>query len=209
MDQISNARDYEQQLTHLFNLFNKRFWNNELPEVIITFVPTRGAHGHITPSKVWVSSTKGKKHELNISAYTISRSPEEICETILHEQCHLYNISHGTIDCTNKGRYHNKFFKKTAEEHGLTVEKDRYYGWALTKLNPEATAYIKRLNLKKFEYHRVDHIGPKHVLMRYACPKCKDKGPFCFVSSHQDIICGNCGSNYLRHIPAKSKKKTP
>ncbi len=202
MDQISNARDYEQQLTHLFNLFNKRFWDNKLPEVIITFVPTRGAHGHVTSEPVWVSD-KESKYELNISALTINRSPEDICETILHEQCHLYNLMHDINDTSNYGRYHNVRFKETAMAHGLDVSKTERYGWSDTSLNSESLAYLKRLNLKKFEFRRATAGAKKHTLLRYACPKCKDKGPFCFVSSHQQIICGRCMKNYLVYSPTK------
>ncbi|MCR5510369.1 MAG: SprT-like domain-containing protein [Lachnospiraceae bacterium] len=205
MDQVSNGRDYEQQLTHLFNLFNKRFWKNELPEVIITFVPTRGAHGHVTSVPVWVSD-KDSKYELNISALTINRSPEDICETILHEQCHLYNLMHDIKDCSNMGRYHNVRFKKTAMEHGLNVEHHDRYGWAITTLNSEAIAYIKRLNLKKFEFRRATGRAKKHTLMRYACPVCGKDGPFCYVSSHQLIICGTCESAYLEYSPTEKEQ---
>ena len=129
MNEIESTKAYALELTRVFNHLNDHFFEGELPDVIITFNGTKGAHGHMTTAPVWVADETGGKYELNISAYTINRSPLEVCETLLHEQVHLYNTLHEIKDCSNGGRYHNKNFKLTAETHGLTVRQNGYHGW--------------------------------------------------------------------------------
>lgn len=208
MDELSNGIVYEKELTRIFNDFNSHFWNNELPNVLITFHPTKSSHGHITTEKVWVPADEkdnsGKcKYELNISAYTIDRKPEEICETLLHEQCHLYNIIHGIQDCFNGSRYHNNRFKKTAESHGLLCKKmNSVYGWCDTHLNDEAKKYIKKINVKQFELKRVRLPKAKPPLIKYSCPACDN---FCYItntiSKMHSVLCGQC------NLPMTAEKK--
>ena len=206
MNTLDNARDYEKELTRIFNRFNHHFWNDELPEVIITFTGTKGAHGHMTTEPVWIAEGSDSKYELNISAFTINRDPEEICGTLLHEQCHLYCNINKIDDCSNHGRYHNGNFKKVDESHHLIVKQDGYHGWSHTELDTEAKAYVKKLNIKKLEYHR--EMAPKKGgnLTRYICPDCE--GTIVYVSSPQYVICGLCGST-LVPLPARGNKKAP
>ncbi len=188
MKTITNARDYEKELTRIYDRFNKKFWNNELPNVIITFTGTKGALGHVTPEPVWESKSSEEKYDLNISAYSLN-SPDQVSEIILHEQCHLYNIIKGIKDTSSQGRYHNRRFKETAESHGLLVYKTSDYGWCETELSSEAKAYVKKLNVKQFEYIRERTQG-KNNNIKYGCPNCKDI--FVYVSSHKNVLCGNC-----------------
>ena len=190
MSDIDNSKDIEKELTRIFNRFNHHFWNDELPDVIITFKPTKGAYGHMTTAPVWISDTGDDKYELNISAYDMNRTPQEICETLLHEQCHLYNIINDIQDCTNGGRYHNAKYKKTAESHGLICKQNGYYGWSDTTFNDEALAYFKRLNIKQFTYHYQKPKSTKGTLLRYQCPKCKNTTAW--LTKDQSILCGQC-----------------
>lgn len=197
MDDLSTGMEYEKELTRIYNRFNNHYWNNELPEVLITFSPTKSAHGHMTTEPVWVSTeekSEGNKYELNISAYTINRSPEDICATLLHEQCHLYNIINNIQDCSNQNRYHNKRFKKTAESHGLICDKySELNGWSHTILDEEAKKYIVKLNVKQFELKRAEPPKAKRTLIKYCCPSCDN---FCYltkkVSLQHSITCGEC-----------------
>ncbi|MCR5746850.1 MAG: SprT-like domain-containing protein [Lachnospiraceae bacterium] len=191
MKEISSAKEYEAELTRIYNRLNKHFWNNELPEVIITFTPKRGPHGHLTPEPVWTSGND-KKYELNINAYSIDRSPEDISATILHEQCHLYNAVNGIQDTSNNHRYHNKQFKITAEDHGLDVKKAEGTGWSVTTLDSSAKGYISRLKIRQFEYKRESANKKSGTFTRYCCPGCTKT--IVYTSSPQFVICGKCGA---------------
>lgn len=200
---IENGKDIEKELTRIFDRFNHHFWNDELPEVIITFKPTKGAHGHMTSAPVWISNTVESKYELNISAYTINRTPQKICETLLHEQCHLYCNLHGIVDCTNNGRYHNKHFKKVAEEHGLVCKKLDYHGYADTEFSEDALKYFKRLNIKQFAYRYVRTVPVKGTLLRYLCPVCQQTLAW-LTSNKHTVLCGDC-KVALEYAPTKNK----
>lgn len=205
MNDIDNSKDIEKELTRIYDRFNHHFWNDELPDVIITFKPTKGTYGHMTTIPVWGSDIYEDKYELNISAFDLDRSPQEICETLLHEQCHLYNITHDIYDCSNKGRYHNLKFKNTAESHGLICKKDSYYGWTITTFNDEALAYFKRLNIKQFSYYYKKNLPEKKLLLRYQCPKCKNTTAW--LHKHQDILCENCMCEMIYTPTSKKYKK--
>ena len=202
MNDVDNSKDIEKELTRIYDRFNHHFWNDKLPDVIITFKPTKGAYGHMTTIPVWGSDIYEDKYELNISAFDLDRSPQEICETLLHEQCHLYNIIHNICDCSNKGRYHNTKFKRTAESHGLICEKLDYYGWTITTFNDEALAYFKRLNIKQFSYYYKKNLPEKKLLLRYQCPKCQDT--IAWLHKPQHIICGNCKCT-MKYTPTSKK----
>ena len=206
MDSVSNAQDYEKELTRIFNRFNKHFWNNELPEVIITFAPTKRAHGHLTVNPVWESEHEGSKYELNISANTIGRSPEEICATLLHEQCHLYAISQKPPikDTSNNYRYHNNRFKLIAESHGLIQSYDDTIGWSHSELTEESKAYVKKLNVKQFTYQRTSSSGKGGNLIHMVCPNCGRASVYC--SSPQHVLCGSC-KYPLKVVPKRTPKK--
>lgn len=194
---IENTRDLVKELTRIYNRFNKHFWNNELPEVMITFAPKKGSYGHITSIPVWISDSTSNKYELNISAYAINRPPQEIGETILHEQCHLYCIIHQIKDYSNERRYHNKKFKRIAEDHGLLCFHTKNYGWSKTTLSEDGLKYFNKLNVKQFAYNYQKQKA-KETLYRYHCSVC-DKTT-AWLSSHQSIFCGTC-NNLLIYDP--------
>lgn len=201
---LEDAKEIEKELTRIFDRFNHHFWNDELPSVIITFKPTKGAYGHMSTTRCWVSDDLENKYELNISAFTIDRTPEEICATLLHEQVHLYCIINNISDCSNIGRYHNKRFKKIAEEHGLECKLVDNYGWAKTTLSDEGFTYFKKLNIKKSSYNYVK--PPRKVpLKRYRCPRCQITTAW--LSSKQYILCGYCKVR-LVYTPVQKDKHT-
>lgn len=134
-----------ENLESLFSKFNEKFYNNELQAPIITVSPdtTKGAYGWCTAWKAW-SNTEPQKvndiailtkedleamktddgfYEINICAEHIARAFEEVCETLLHEMVHLYNLQMNIKDTSRGGTYHNKKYKDAAEKHGLIVIK--------------------------------------------------------------------------------------
>lgn len=77
------------QLEKMYRLLNIRFFNGELPEVVISLKKTVGACGHFTCSKVWQAGDE-RRYEINISSATLSRAIEDTCSTLLHEMCHCF-----------------------------------------------------------------------------------------------------------------------
>ena len=200
-------------LENLFSMFNNRFYNGELQTPVITVSPdtTKGAYGWCTAYKAW-SKGEPKKiteltkeaveaakkgdgfYEINICAEHLSRPFEQICETLLHEMVHLYNLQIGVQDTSRAGTYHNKKYKEAAEQHGLIVDKDAKYGWTKTSLNEEAKNFIGSFENTKFELHRksfpkIPGAKAKQSTRKYVCPMC---GMIIRATKEVNVICGDC-----------------
>ena len=140
-------------LEDLFSKFNRHFFSGTLKKPVITVSPdhTRGAYGWCTSWKAWQDGSKeGGYYEINMCAEYLNRPFEETCGTLLHEMVHLQNLQDEIQDTSRSGLYHNRKFKETAEAHGLEVEKGSKYGWHITKLTPEAQAFVQSLGKNGF-----------------------------------------------------------
>ena len=143
------------QLEKAYALLNEEFFNNELPNTIITVASTPRAYGHITVSKVW-STQSEEKHEINISSDYLDRPLEDTLATLTHEMCHLYAMVHEIKDTSNNNVYHNKRFKHIAEEHGLEVRKSDKYGYSHTSPSEQLLDFLIRLS------HQLEHLSCRH-----------------------------------------------
>ena len=108
------------------------------PAITVSPDGWRGAYGWCSINEIW-----SKYRENNLFAEYLDRPMTELAATLLHEMAHLYDLQHDIQDVSNNGYYHNMKFKATAEAHGLIIEKHQKYGWMVTKLAPEAVAWIK------------------------------------------------------------------
>lgn len=212
MKELETSIDYTKELKRLFTDFNNHYWDGKLPDVFFTISPTRGAHGHFTAYEAWQNDENGDgKYEINISAITISRPPEEVSATLLHEMCHLSNFIQNIPDCSNHGRYHNRRFKEEAESHGLICSKDDTYGWSHTTLNDEAKKYCSKINIKPFQYRRVDPNSKRRSKIKYVCPNAETsedcKRNSVWANHAVKLICAYCGAELVPDLES-SKPRT-
>ena len=146
------------KLVEAFEFFNAEL-DTQLDNPVFTLIPNRGRQSYY--GWYWQGRWKdGKKTlpEINITADTLKRSVEEICETLIHEMVHYANNVADVVDCNNN-QYHNKHFKKKAEEFGLKVEKVKNKGYARTSLDEKAANLVKKY---KNKYCKGDK-NPFHV----------------------------------------------
>jgi len=139
--------DVTQKLVEAFEFFNQELEAN-LDTPVFTLIPNRGRQSYY--GWFWQGRWKdGKKTlpEINITADTLKRSVEDICETLIHEMAHYKNNVHDIVDC-NANQYHNKHFKKQAEAFGLKVEKMKNKGYARTALDEKANNLVKKYKNK-------------------------------------------------------------
>jgi hypothetical protein len=135
------------RLVEAFEFFNNELGTN-LDAPVFTLIPNRGRQSYY--GWYWQGRWKdGKKTlpEINITADTLKRDVEDVCETLIHEMAHYKNNVEGIEDC-NANQYHNKHFKKRAEEFGLTVEKLKNKGYARTELGEKAKNLVKKYKNK-------------------------------------------------------------
>ena len=189
-------------LEDLFHQFNDHFFDSELECPVITISPdtTSGAYGWCTTQKIWKSGEE-TYYEINICAEHLNRSFNEVCATLIHEMVHLHNIGNGVKDTSANGRYHNTTFKKTAEQHGLNIEKSERNGWSTTKLQDETAAWIaEHVECEGFDLARAQTTkkaaGKKSKYHYYMCPCCGVK----FYSVHQiSATCDICAEPFVQY----------
>ena len=146
------------KLVEAFEFFNAEL-DTQLDNPVFTLIPNRGRQSYY--GWYWQGRWKdGKKTlpEINITADTLKRSVEEICETIIHEMVHYANNVANVVDC-NGNQYHNKHFKHKAEMFGLKVDKVKNKGYARTALDEKAANMVKKYKAKYCK----DDKNPFHV----------------------------------------------
>ena len=200
-------------LNHIFDLLNHRFFENQLSKPIITIQSTPRAYGHYTLYDAWsVDGEKGFR-EINIGAGTLSRPIEEVVATLLHEMVHYYNDLQGIKDCSRGNTYHNKNFRKCAEERGLVIDHHPTYGWSVTSPSDELLEFCLFNDLRDIRLNRIDglttriggsgtHNGTftvgttprKSSSRKYACPCC---GMSVRATKAVNVACLDCDEQLL------------
>lgn len=136
-----------------------------------------------------------EEHELNLTAQQLNRPFPEIAATMIHEQCHQYACLNNIKDTSRGGVYHNKQYKKIAEEHGLKVACVKTIGWSDTYLTEATSALISEF----VKDNPVDIIYRLPVLKgqsvkssstrKYVCPVC---GNSVRATKEVHILCADC-----------------
>jgi len=78
------------------------------------------------PSSSRAKSDPKRYHAIFIAGETLAQHPVKLLETLIHEAAHSVAITRSVKDCSRQNRYHNKRFKATAEEMGLSWEHLQY-----------------------------------------------------------------------------------
>ena len=138
--------EHSKFLEHAYEVLNVVYFDNSLPEAVITIQSSQRAYGHITVGKVWQDSWDSY-HEINISAEYLNRPVENIIATLLHECCHLYAMENNIKDTSNNYRYHNKKFKEIGEARDLNISYQEGIGWSVTKPTEKLMKTIKEYGL--------------------------------------------------------------
>lgn len=77
------------QLEKMFRALNNRFFDGELPEVVISLKKTAGAYGHFTTGKVWKTGEE-RRYEINISSASLNQECAFLAGVLVHEMVHEY-----------------------------------------------------------------------------------------------------------------------
>ena len=206
MDKLIN------NLYSTYNQLNKKLFNDELPDVVITVQskpPTKNStiSGWVTRDPLWLyKDDKGNdiyKYELNIVAEQLSRGYKDTICTLIHEQVHLYNMCIRHIEDCSSRQNHKLPFKEIAEKVGMIVEKGYRTGWSKTTLSPPLEKIVDELDIDKsaFQLHRVIKEKSKRTIHRmpiytYKCPKCNKE-----IKSKTDnlaVLCEDCNVKYIK-----------
>lgn len=215
MKKLTNYRRTVQYLQKIYNLINEEYFNSELEEITLTVQESVRSYGHVSVSNTWFTDDKAMK-ELNISANYLRRDITEIVTTLIHECSHIYNMEHNIKDTSNGYVYHNKKFKKTAEELGhIRIEQHEKYGWTLSYPTEETLDFCIRNGLEDIEIGRQDVYSfggftggtngsgtstptpkprKKSSTRKYICPCC---GNSFRATKEINVLCMDCNEQYI------------
>ncbi len=104
------------ELENAYLHFNDRLFNGELPHCLMVLQRRVKTMGYVSINR-WINRDGAKVHELAINPeYFLGSSIEEVFQTMVHEQCHVWQHTFG-----NPGRrgYHNREWSKKMESIGL------------------------------------------------------------------------------------------
>ena len=176
------------QLEKMFRALNNRFFDGELPEVVISLKKTAGAYGHFTTGKVWKTGEE-RRYEINISSASLNQECAFLAGVLVHEMVHEYCAEHGIKDTSNNGVYHNKNFRHIAETHGLEVEHHPKYGWTITSPGLELLDFVEEQGWQDFQM--VESLNP--------CRSKKYISPHPLVNKLSRHILALCGGAAIFH----------
>lgn len=196
MKQLTNYQRVSNYLVKIFRAINEEYFNNELEIPTITIQSTVGAYGHVSVQKVWHNGTTAT-HELNLSADYLNRPIENTVATLIHEASHLYALQNDIKDTSNRGVYHNKNFKKIAEDMGhLHIEQHDKYGWTITSPTEDTVDFIIKNGFEDIQLVRGSQFsfagigGAKAGNGGMVPPKTRKP------SSTRKYICPCCGNSF-------------
>ena len=134
MKEIVKTSRLAGSLEKLFRMLNHDFFENKLPEAVITIQSTPRAYGHFSVNPIWAVGNEDVRHEINLGAGTLDRPIECVVSTLLHEMVHMYcAVVLHEQDTSNNGVFHNaRVFKREAEAHGLVCHRNGHHGWSDT-----------------------------------------------------------------------------
>lgn len=117
---IQNESPTKSQFTNyqaLYDYFNEKLFGDKLPPIILNFSRKANTAGFFAPNR-WVSiKSSDKTHEISINpSYMANVSFIEVCQTLAHEQAHLWQLLYGKPSRTG---YHNKEWAEKMESIGL------------------------------------------------------------------------------------------
>ena len=212
MKELSNYQRVANYLVKIFKAVNEEYFNNELEMPTITVQSSVGAYGHISTSRIWTNNGI-PTYELNVGAETLTRPIENLVATIIHEASHLYALMHGIKDTSNQGVYHNKRFKKIAEEMGhLEISRHNQYGWTVTHPTEDTIDFcitrgfedilINRNSCYRFHGISTGDDDSSNVITRvkkpsstrkYICPCC---GAKLRTTKDLNVLCMECNEQF-------------
>lgn len=182
------------ELYKIYNFANEELFDGELPEVLITLVkgvsPTNSFYGKYCGKAYKNNDNQDSCYEIQIAGEFLA-DYYTLCDTIVHEMCHLYCAINKIKDVNKK--YHNDMFESVARTHGLNAEYvDEKIGFSNTSLTDESKELFDTLEIDKdkLKYCRnYNTESKKPPKKRYICPHC---GLQVQAKKSSLIKCGSC-----------------
>jgi len=189
-------------LDEAYKYFNEKLFEGKLPECLLTLQRKPKMAGYYWHEKFTSRDKKTKISELALNPDDFyGRDEIEILDTLVHEQCHVYQHIFGTPP--RKG-YHDREFASIMFNIGLQVSSTGEPGGKTTgqsmsdyiiqggKFESVATAFLLKGNKINWDSHN----DPKELKERkktrekWTCPQCLSQ--HAWAKKTAKIACGIC-----------------
>lgn len=211
--QNSVSIDLYSTLDQAFRLFNKKLFDNQLPETMITLQrKTKRNYGFFHQKRfVSIADVRAKKKEkkfvdeiaLNPDQWVLHDSIIEIFQTLVHEMCHSWQRN--LCEKQPRGGYHDKVWGRKMQEIGLMPSNTGKPGGKMT--GQQMMDYIiengkfEKAALQFLGNHKIDYssfplpiaAAKERNKSKYICPSCDAK---VWGKPNMDIQCNDCDERY-------------
>lgn len=114
-----------QALALLYDYFNRHLFAGALPLCLLTFQRQAKTMGYASKGR-WVNGRNESIDELAINPeYLFGSQLEELCQTMVHEQCHIWQYHFGK---PSRKSYHDREWAGKMESLGLIPSRTGYPG---------------------------------------------------------------------------------
>lgn len=203
---MNYTKEQYSALQALFDYFNKHLFDNQLDYVVFNFARKKNMAGYFAPDH-WQETDKAigekqgrKAHEIALNPDILQREPIYYCQTLVHEQCHLWQHTLGKNKPAKA--YHNKEWAAKMEEVGLMPSDTGRPGGKKTGMRMSDYVIEGGKFERKFkqlpEYMLLPLTGviygqkkkdkPKDKV-KYTCPSCEINA---WGKPELALLCGDC-----------------
>lgn len=113
---VNPTAEFYGQLQNAYDHFNQDLFDGQLPPCLITVQREKNTTGFFSPKR-WSNARGYQAHEIALHpGYFINRKLIEIFQTLVHEQCHLWQHEFGSPSRTG---YHNQEWAEKMKSIGL------------------------------------------------------------------------------------------
>ena len=114
-----------QAIAHLYDSLNRQLFSGALPMCILIFQRQAKTMGHASNGR-WVNGRNETIDELAINPeYLFGSQLEELCQTMIHEQCHIWQYHFGK---PSRKSYHDREWAGKMESLGLIPSSTGFPG---------------------------------------------------------------------------------
>jgi len=114
---LNPTEEFYQLLNQAYAHFNAQLFNTSLPWCMLTLQRSSNTMGYFSAER-WVDGKGIKAHEIALNpAYFARHRVIDVLQTLVHEQCHLWQHVYG--EHKSRSGYHNREWANKMEEIGL------------------------------------------------------------------------------------------
>jgi predicted SprT family Zn-dependent metalloprotease len=114
---LNPTEEFYQLLNQAYAHFNEQLFDGNLPWCMLTLQRNRNTMGYFSAER-WVDGKGLKAHEIALNpAYFARHRVIDVLQTLVHEQCHLWQHLFGRHN--SRTGYHNREWAEKMEEIGL------------------------------------------------------------------------------------------